>query len=75
MTIYVKVLVFLGLRDPKLERKFYEDEKLKYQINDIYRKCGLKINKKLSDSTTVTKDKLEEIIFDMIRYNFYIEKN
>ena len=33
------------LRDPKLERTFYEDDKLIYQINNIYRKYGLKINK------------------------------
>ena len=59
------------LRDPQIERKFYEDNKLIYQINNIYRKCGLKINKKFSED----KNKLEEIIFDMIRYNFYFEKN
>ena len=33
------------LRDPQIERKFYEDDKLIYQINNIYRKCGLKIIK------------------------------
>ena len=53
------------LKDYKKDRKFYEDEKLKYQVNNIYRKYGFKINKK----------KLEEIISSMIRYNFNIEKN
>ena len=57
------------LRDAKLERKFYEGDKLIYQINNIYRKYGLKINK-----NNVTKKKLEEIIYDMIRYNFNNEK-
>ena len=28
-----------------VDRKDYENEKLRYQINNIYRKCGLKINK------------------------------
>ena len=58
------------LRDAKLERKIYEGDKLIYQINNIYRKYGLKINK-----NNVTKKKLEEIIYDMIRYNFNNEKN
>ena len=58
------------LRDAKLERKIYEGDKLIYEINNIYRKYGLKINK-----NNVTKKKLEEIIYDMIRYNFNNEKN
>ena len=51
------------LRDPKLDRKIYENDKVRYQINNIYRKCGL------------NKNKLEEIINDMIRYNYKNEKN
>ena len=59
------------LRNSKLERKFYEDDKLIYEINNIYRKYGLKINNK----NIITKKKLEEIINDMIRFNFDNEKN
>ena len=59
------------LRNTKLERKFYEDDKLIYEINNIYRKYGLKINNK----NIITKKKLEEIIYDMIRFNFDNEKN
>ena len=59
------------LRNTKLERKFYEDEKLIYEINNIYRKYGLKINNK----NVITKKKLQEIIYDMIRFNFDNEKN
>ena len=48
-----------------MDRKIYESDKVRYQINNIYRKCGLKIN----------KIKLEELIDDMIRYNYKNEKN
>ena len=39
-----------------MDRKEYENEKVRYHINNFYRKCGLKINKNI----------LEELIYDMI---------
>ena len=50
------------LRDPQLERKGYESEKVRYQINNIYRKYGLKINNK----KLLSLNKLKELINDMI---------
>ena len=67
---YIREIKRRILRDAKLERKIYEGDKLIYQINNIYRKYGLKINK-----NNITKKKLEEMIYDMIRYNFNNEKN
>ena len=59
------------LGDCEMERQYYENDKVRYQINNIYRKYGLEINKKLSED----KNKLEEIINDMIRFNYENEKN
>ena len=54
-----------------LERKGYESEKVRYQINNIYRKYGLKIN----NTKLLSLNKLRELINDMIRYNYKNEKN
>ena len=52
------------LKQVLIDRKYYENKKVKYEINNIYRKCGLKIN----------KNKIEELINDMNSFNYGNEK-
>ena len=59
------------------ERKEYENNKVKYGINRIYRKCGLK--KLESYKNFITKDisliEIEKLINEMNDFNYENEKN
>ena len=52
------------------ERKEYKNKKAKYEINKIYRKCGLK-NRKAGISLI----EIEKLVNDMNKFNYENEKN